>query len=353
VDGSAIVTDEPYGLPGQAIASLVVGHLDDGNATGLFEYDLIELDWRPDNTAAFLLDADFSDKPAGDPLLARGAAFGEPAYISSGAAPYVDFGLPNGTKAMVLEDQVVGTPYVSFEFLGDAEPDVDPVSISFAVAFDMLEDYQIGLREQGGNTRNFAEIRFSQAGQIFVDDAGGTVLAPFNYTANTRLIVEIAVEPSLDVYSVWIDGERIVHRRSHGITDRDVGRINIACSSDTGLDGVFRADRFRVQTLGDVVSAIAGTPRAAAQLIGAVPNPFNPATELRFELAQPGRAQLDIFDSRGRHVRRLIDGDLPAGAHATRWQGRDQAGRPLASGVYHARLVVDGVASARSVTLLK
>lgn len=68
------------------------------------------------------------------------------------------------------------------------------------------------------------------------------------------------------------------------------------------------------------------------------PNPFNPATTIRFDLAAPGRVSLHIFDAAGRLVCRLQEGWLDAGEHSTLWHGRDDGGREMASGVYWCRL---------------
>jgi photosystem II stability/assembly factor-like uncharacterized protein len=75
-----------------------------------------------------------------------------------------------------------------------------------------------------------------------------------------------------------------------------------------------------------------------SRLLVAMPNPFNPRTTLRWELATAGRVRLEIFDVRGRRVRRLVDRDLPAGPHALGFDGRDDNGRELASGVYYILL---------------
>ena len=69
------------------------------------------------------------------------------------------------------------------------------------------------------------------------------------------------------------------------------------------------------------------------------PNPFNPATTLRFSLPVGGRIRLDVVDVAGRLVRKLLDGDFAAGRHEARWDGRDDTGRGVASGSYFARLV--------------
>lgn len=64
------------------------------------------------------------------------------------------------------------------------------------------------------------------------------------------------------------------------------------------------------------------------------PNPFNPATTIRFELAVPLRVQLVIFNAKGEIVTTLLARQLSAGAHAVTWNGRDDHGLPVSSGVY-------------------
>ncbi|MBM3288233.1 MAG: T9SS type A sorting domain-containing protein, partial [Candidatus Eisenbacteria bacterium] len=65
-----------------------------------------------------------------------------------------------------------------------------------------------------------------------------------------------------------------------------------------------------------------------------IPNPFEGETSIRFALDKPAPATLSIFDVQGREVRRLTTGGREAGVHTVAWDGRDDAGRPLPSGVY-------------------
>jgi len=93
-------------------------------------------------------------------------------------------------------------------------------------------------------------------------------------------------------------------------------------------------------------TAVAPAPVAAAgRLLAPYPNPFNPSTRLRYELAAGGRVEIDIVDAAGRQLRRLLDAPLPAGPGFVSWDGRDDAGHGLPSGVYLARLSVDGRAT--------
>lgn len=85
----------------------------------------------------------------------------------------------------------------------------------------------------------------------------------------------------------------------------------------------------------------------------AAPNPFNPRTTLSFTVEREGTVKLDCHDVAGRRVRRLWDGVLPAGRHHVVWDGRDDAGRGLASAVYLVRFTAAGQTGAARVLLLK
>jgi len=83
------------------------------------------------------------------------------------------------------------------------------------------------------------------------------------------------------------------------------------------------------------------------------PNPFNPVTSIRFELPQPGPATLRIYDLSGRLVRTLVDGRLPAAVYVQTWDGTDDRGLPVASGVYHMRLTAPGSVATRKMMLIE
>ncbi|MHB8077874.1 MAG: right-handed parallel beta-helix repeat-containing protein [Candidatus Krumholzibacteriia bacterium] len=102
-----------------------------------------------------------------------------------------------------------------------------------------------------------------------------------------------------------------------------------------------------------VAGEAVGSPPAATRLLGNVPNPFNPSTTVRFALAAPGRACLRLFALDGRLVRTLVDAELPTGEHTLIWDGRDDRGRPVASGAYVCRFACGGTTEARKMTLTK
>jgi hypothetical protein len=96
------------------------------------------------------------------------------------------------------------------------------------------------------------------------------------------------------------------------------------------------------------------TPRRTV-LYPNVPNPFNPSTQLQFDVAggatQPVR--LAIYDARGRLVRTLVQRALAPGRYAERWDGRDDHGHAQPSGVYFSRLVTLDQSATRKLVLVR
>jgi hypothetical protein len=84
------------------------------------------------------------------------------------------------------------------------------------------------------------------------------------------------------------------------------------------------------------------------------PNPFNPETVIRYDVAAPGgRVTLTVYDVSGRLVRTLVDGAQTAGQHSVRWNGRNGAGVGVASGVYFCRMTAPGFVEQRKMVLLR
>jgi hypothetical protein len=99
---------------------------------------------------------------------------------------------------------------------------------------------------------------------------------------------------------------------------------------------------------------VAPQPRNyVTRMLGNTPNPFNPSTTIRYEVATTDRVILRIYDVAGRMVRELVRGRLDAGVHETSWNGRDEKGFLVASGTYFCRLEVGHDRHTAKVMLVK
>ncbi|MFN2370803.1 MAG: FG-GAP-like repeat-containing protein [Candidatus Krumholzibacteriia bacterium] len=101
------------------------------------------------------------------------------------------------------------------------------------------------------------------------------------------------------------------------------------------------------------ISGVDQGPPMAASGLACAPNPCNPAATFSWSLTRGGMVKLRLYDLRGRLVRVLVDEARAAGSQSAFWDGRDGTGRPLASGLYLARLDGPGVRERTKVMLAK
>ncbi|MBT7596720.1 MAG: T9SS type A sorting domain-containing protein, partial [Gemmatimonadetes bacterium] len=83
------------------------------------------------------------------------------------------------------------------------------------------------------------------------------------------------------------------------------------------------------------------------------PNPFNPETTIRFDLPSTADVDLSLYNLAGQRVATLAVGLREAGSYSLRWDGRDDAGRDLASGMYFYRLTAGNQVETRKLLLLR
>ncbi|MCH7548923.1 MAG: T9SS type A sorting domain-containing protein [Candidatus Krumholzibacteriota bacterium] len=95
-----------------------------------------------------------------------------------------------------------------------------------------------------------------------------------------------------------------------------------------------------------------GTPLPNA-LYANYPNPFNPTTTIRFDMQTAATVKLSVYNIQGALVRTLVVGERGAGIHEEVWDGRDNGGRLVASGVYFYRLEMSGFVRTRKMLLVK
>jgi len=83
------------------------------------------------------------------------------------------------------------------------------------------------------------------------------------------------------------------------------------------------------------------------------PNPFNPATEIDYELSKESQVVLAVFNLLGQKVKTLVNGKVKAGKHTVHWNGKDETGKSVPSGFYVYRMEAAGAAYEKRMTLLK
>ena len=112
---------------------------------------------------------------------------------------------------------------------------------------------------------------------------------------------------------------------------------------------------------GDPASASAPWNQASSQktilesslLVGNYPNPFNPTTEIRFQLPAASRVLVRIFNTLGQEIRTLTEREYEAGFHSVRWDGKDNKGNPVSSGIYLYQLKAGVFSQIKKMSLIR
>lgn len=178
---------------------------------------------------------------------------------------------------------------------------------------------------------------------VEISDDGGSNWSP----------VETVPEIANAWVEVAVDIDAIVD-----FTDQVVFRF-VAC--DLNTQGLVEAaiDDFAIETYGGGIDTDVAAPESmipAIRLMRSRPNPFRPnrgEISIRFALPAAADAEVRIFDVAGRVVRTVADGRFPAGENHLAWDGRDDSGREVSSGVYFYRLKTGEKIESHRLTLLR
>lgn len=226
-----------------------------------------------------------------------------------------------------------------------------------------------------GNITTTANPTGNNRGHGFTGSSGGWVNATFPLTAylGQEIMLRIAyitdgavlgtgmtvddLNPLLTCQSVAVIASAVVDTvYDHTPPSTGLWRYRVRAQDAEGQYSEWSNTRDRF--VGTLTAADA--PRRFETAIGPnYPNPFNPATRLPYVVGGPVggrgvRVELRIYDVTGARVATVVNDAKAPGTYVARWDGRDERARPVASGIYFARLVVDGASPlVRKMVLLK
>lgn len=146
--------------------------------------------------------------------------------------------------------------------------------------------------------------------------------------------------PEIDGY---VPGERMLFKIWSKDNDRE---IDLLASFKIG-DGIFGTGSYALVELENILQ-----PTSYA-LDQNYPNPFNPETTIKYQLPQPGKVTLTIYNLLGQEIKILVDDYQTAGYHTLQWDGTDAEGRALPSGVYVYRLQTKEFSDTKKLIMLK
>ncbi len=200
--------------------------------------------------------------------------------------------------------------------------------------FTQVLEAQTG--EQENTTHRAAygvEGSFTEGEMMILQGAGG---------ANNQNLPISEILPAADGETIYLDNAQAFSIGIHNGYDAD-GRVvylNFALESAAGLGGTV-AHYTAIANLADYLNGTDVQEEAllpvTTGLAPAWPNPFNPVTQLNVQLNTAAHVNLAVYNMLGQQVAQLLDGELQAGSHTRAFDASD-----LASGMYLARLLVDG-----------
>lgn len=101
------------------------------------------------------------------------------------------------------------------------------------------------------------------------------------------------------------------------------------------------------------VNAHHGIAPVLSSLNGNYPNPFNPSTEISYNLVSAGNVTIDIYNAKGAKIRTLVNQAQTAGSHTVTWNGSDDNGNVLSSGIYFYKMGTDNTNDMKKMVLMK
>lgn len=248
----------------------------------------------------------------------------------------------------------------------------DTANDRFIVEFDGVphyssgnpETFQIVLNANGSIEYQYKTVTLATSCTVGTENATGTDGLQIAFNANylhSEMAILIAAEPIPEPWLSISPRQGTVGPMSSGDLEVTFNSVDTEAGEYHGVVTVQTNDIENpvvdipvTLTIADGLSSVdmGGIPTAYT-LEGAYPNPFNPATTIKFATPLNGMVDLKIYDLAGRHVRTLVHGEKTAGYHSVMWDGTDHKGRGVASGAYYYRLQAAGFEETQKMLLIK
>ncbi len=260
------------------------------------------------------------------------------------------------------------------------------LSSTFVVKFQQYDNYpittdgfafdDIGVAEGGGGGGGGSAITAETEPNGSISEANGPVGTGtpvsgvltsssdddyfyFDVTSAGNVNISLAIGSSadLDWYLYNASGTQVA--RGYTVNNPEAGSYNASVGRYyLRVDGYLGATSSYTLTIsGGLALASSGAEKVDLPQVFALgqnhPNPFNPMTTISFDLPVASPVRLHVYDGRGHLVRTLVDESLQAGSHAVVWDGLDDSGRRVHSGVYLYRVEASDFTATRKMTVVK
>jgi hypothetical protein len=197
------------------------------------------------------------------------------------------------------------------------------------------------------------ESDFSDIAEVQVTEAlNPPVEMTVELTTDGALMSWNAPAKELVGYKIYLDGDYITttEELSYLFTELTAGQtytVGLSATYTTGESEVL-TEEFVWEVTGNSNNLPLKT-----QLTGNYPNPFNPDTTIKFSLKETGQVRLDIFNTKGQKVTTLVNSNLEKGQHQINWDGKDDNGKAVTSGIYYYKMTTKDFSNIKKMMLIK
>ena len=229
INGATLFQNRAHGITDAGVGSLLTGYSSGGSAA--FDLDTVRVT-HDDGLVPAILNARFTTKPTGEPIQARGAAYGEPTEINAALSTSI-LPLTTSNRALAISGPAGSgtTSTIYWGFLDNIEIDRGTLQIDLQLKLEQQDFFSISLRERGSSARNFNTLEFNDTGGIFANDQNGAIGAIGNYVSDQDYLFHYEFDLDTGLMSLWMDGNQLISNRSYGINDRGIGQILMAVPS--------------------------------------------------------------------------------------------------------------------------
>lgn len=233
-----------------------------------------------------------------------------------------------------------------------------PVSVTNGndlVGIDLAFSYSAGVR--------IKEVTFEDT-RVSYWDLKASILNETNRTVAVMMVPQLTMQkkPALAEGSGAV-AELVFERTDPSVTEikleptvlEDPHHSVFFVYANTDANGQYTQWREDPEVANSVVALSAASPSLpkAFGLDQNYPNPFNPTTQVRFALPTNAHVRLTVFNVLGQEVKTLVDQDMAAGTHEVTWNGRNEDGGQVSSGIYFYRISADNFSATKKMMMLK
>ncbi len=158
-----------------------------------------------------------------------------------------------------------------------------------------------------------------------------------------------APEFDVDNYRLYKEGELLSEQLALFYNDFDLTEGPITYSVTAVYDGYESEEITAIYENSDADNDL----ELKDEVLGNYPNPFNPTTEIRFNLSEASNVKITIYNAKGEFVKQTLSEKLNAGTHSAIWNGKDKAGKTVPSGIYLYNVKTDKINVTNKMILLK